>query len=92
MSNTLNNAVSTIVPQLGTLQAQVAGLLSQDGGLWMTATSPALQNSYQTFNTSLTTAVNGINEFAAQFNSIASQMKSMDSQIANSINHPAPSS
>ena len=34
VSNTLNNAVSTIVPQLGTLQAQVAGLLPRPSGTW----------------------------------------------------------
>lgn len=85
----LNNAVTNIVPQLTTLQTQVNAMLSQDGSLWMNATSPALQNSYQQFNTSLTQAVNGINDFANQFNSIIGQMQSMDSQMANSINNPS---
>ncbi len=91
VSNALNSAVSTIVPQLTTLKSQVDAMLSQDGGLWMNATSPALQSAYQTFNTSLTAAVNGINDFATQFNSIAGQMRSIDSQMANSINHPGSS-
>jgi uncharacterized protein YukE len=88
VSTTLNNAVATIVPELQQLQSQVDGLLSQDGGLWMNATSPALQNAYHTFNASLTQAVNGINNFSQQFTSIAGQMKNMDTSMANSINNP----
>jgi uncharacterized protein YukE len=82
----LNNAVAQIVPELTQLQNQVHGLLSPEGGLWMDATSPALQHSYDQFNTSLTTAVHNITEFANQFNQISTQMKSMDSQMASSIN------
>jgi uncharacterized protein YukE len=91
VSTALNNAVTNIVPELQSLQSQVDGLLSQDGGLWMNATSPALQNAYHTFNTSLTQAVNGITNFSQQFTGIAGQMKSMDSQMANSINNPSSS-
>jgi len=85
VASALNGAVATIVPQLQSLQSQVNALLSQDGGLWMNATSPALQNAYATFNNSLTQAVNGINNFATQFNGIAGQMQSMDTQMASSI-------
>ena len=91
VTGALNNAVTTIVPELQGLQSQVDGLLSQDGGLWMNATSPALQNAYHTFNTSLTQAVNGITNFAQQFTSIAGQMNNMDTQMANSINNPSGS-
>ena len=88
VSTELKNAVANIVPQLQALQARVDGLLAKDGGLWLNATSPALQNAYHTFNTSLTNAVNSINDFATQFTGIAGQMKSMDSQMANQINNP----
>jgi uncharacterized protein YukE len=89
VSSQLNNAVNNIVPQLQNLQNQVNGMLSQGGSLWMNQTSPALQNSYQQFNTSLNQAVNGINDFATQFTSITGQMQSMDQQMANSINNPS---
>jgi hypothetical protein len=59
--------------------------LAQDGGLWLTSTSPVLQSSYETFNASLTNAVNGISNFAQQFTSIAGQIKSMDTQMATSL-------
>jgi len=86
VASALNNAVATIVPELQGLQSQVDGLLSADGGLWMRATSPALQNAYHQFNTTLTQAVQSINEFATQFNQIASQMQQMDSTMAGQIN------
>jgi uncharacterized protein YukE len=86
VSGALNNAVAEIVPQLTSLQNQVHTLLSPEGGLWMDATSPALTQSYDQFNTSLTSAVHNITEFANQFNQIATQMKNMDSQMAGSVN------
>jgi hypothetical protein len=84
----LNNAVTNIVPELTSLQTQVDGLLQQDGGLWLSQTSPALQTSYHTFSSSLTNPVNGITNFAQQFSSIGSQMKDMDTQMANSVKNP----
>jgi uncharacterized protein YukE len=85
VSTTLNNAVLQIVPELTSLQSQVHTLLSPEGGLWMDATSPALQQSYDQFNTSLTTAVHNIDNFATEFNQIAAQVRQMDSQMASSI-------
>jgi hypothetical protein len=85
VSTTLNNAVMQIVPELTALQAQVHTLLSPEGGLWMDATSPALQQSYDQFNTSLTIAVHNIDDFATEFNQIATQCRQMDSQMASAV-------
>ena len=85
-SATLTSAVQNIVPQLQNLQSRVNQLLSPDGGLYMVNTSPALQNAYQKFNTQVTQAVNAIDEFAKQFNSIASGMKSTDVNMASQVN------
>lgn len=82
----LNNAVTTIVPQLTTLKTTVDGMLTQDGGLWMNSTSPALQAQYESFNTNLTNAVDSINQFATQFTQISNQVQQMDTQFATSIN------
>jgi uncharacterized protein YukE len=86
----LNNAVANIIPQLQALKSQVDGLLTQDGGLWLDKSSPALQASYKTFNDSLTQAVNGISNFAQQFTQIAGQLQNLDTNMANNINNPPP--
>jgi uncharacterized protein YukE len=85
VSGALNNAYNEIVPQLTTLKSQVDGMLTQGGGMWMNSTSPVLQESYQNFNAGLNQAIQGITQFASQFDQIANQVYSMDAQFANSI-------
>lgn len=88
----LNNAVATIVPQLTALQNQVQALLAPDGGLWLQQSSPALWSAYQQFNTSLTNGIQDINQFATQFNGIATSLQQMDTQLAQSITSSSSSS
>lgn len=88
----LNNAVTTIVPQLTTLQNQVQALLAPDGGLWLQKSSPALWLAYQQFNTALTNGITDINQFAAQFKGIAASLQQMDTQLAQSITSSSSSS
>jgi uncharacterized protein YukE len=85
VSTLLNQAVQNIIPQLTTLKSRVDSLLQQGGGMWMSATSPVLMETYQNFDTGLTSAVNGIASFAKQFDQIANGVWSMDAQFANSI-------
>ncbi|SEP62598.1 hypothetical protein SAMN04487983_1001139 [Streptomyces sp. yr375] len=83
----LNNAVSsTLVPQLADLQREVQTLLDpSSGGLALAQTSPKLQHSYETFNKSVTDAVQNITEFAKQFQQIAGSVRDLDGQIAGGI-------
>ncbi len=86
VSGQLTTAVSsTLVPELTTLQNAVNGLLQSSGGLYLTSTSPALDQAYIKFNNDLNNAIQGITSFAQQFNQIAGQLQQMDSQMAASI-------
>jgi uncharacterized protein YukE len=89
VSQQLNSAVQNIIPQLTTLKTQVDGMLTQGGGMWLDSTSPVLQETYANFNTGLNSAVNGISQFAQQFDQIANQVWSMDAQFAKSISSSA---
>ncbi len=83
-ANSLNHAVSgTLVPELSKLQKEVEALLGD--GLVLSQTSPKLQESYASFNTSVTSAVNNITEFAKQFQQIAQAVRDLDGQIAGGI-------
>jgi hypothetical protein len=80
----LDNAVtSTLVPQLTSLQGEVQTLL--DGGLKLAQTSPKMLESYTNFNTSVTKAVENIQQFAKQFRDICDAVNNLDSQIAGGI-------
>jgi uncharacterized protein YukE len=88
VSGKLNSAEQNISPQLADLHTSVDGLLGQDGGLWMNKTSPALQSTYEQFNTNIMLAMNSINNFADMFRGIATSTQQYDSDSANQILHP----
>jgi len=88
VSTKLNAAEQNISPQLADLHTQVDGLLTEDGGLYMKATSPALQSTYEQFNTNVMLAMNSINNFADMFRGIATSTQEYDSNSANQILHP----
>ncbi|NEA98863.1 hypothetical protein [Streptomyces sp. SID13726] len=80
----LDNAVSsTLVPQLTSLQRDVEALLGN--GLVLAQTSPRMLESYTSFNTSVTQAVNNITQFSKQFRDIVAAVNNLDGQIANGI-------
>ncbi|WP_432836672.1 WXG100 family type VII secretion target [Dactylosporangium sp. CA-092794] len=79
----LNSAVTTITPMLATLKSDVSTLLGD--GLVFEHSSPALQEAYEKFNTSLAQAISGITMFAEQFTNIKTQMEEMDTTMAASI-------
>jgi hypothetical protein len=80
----LNAAVLKIVPELTTMERSVSSLLETEGGLWMQQSSPVLRQQYQAFNTSVTEAVNNINNFSKQFNAIVNSLREMDANISKS--------
>ncbi|PZG05146.1 hypothetical protein [Nonomuraea aridisoli] len=82
-SNTLNSASDNIVPMLNDLRTNVNDLLQN--GLVFQQSSPALQEAYDKFNTSLLAAMDGIKGFAKQFMDIRTQMENMDNEMASSI-------
>jgi len=79
----LNSAVENILPMLETLKNDVHNLLGD--GLVFQASSPAIRESYETFNTSLVGAINGIKSFAEQFKEIKESMENMDTEMAGKI-------
>ena len=87
----LNSAESNIAPQITNLHNQVDGLLQQDGGLWMSQTSPAIQAQYEQFNTAAVQCCTAITNFANMFSTLVTNLQSMDTSMAYSINHPTSS-
>jgi uncharacterized protein YukE len=81
----LNTAKTELVTKIAGLQNTVAALLSTGGGLYMEHTSPSLQDAYSQFTATLTNAMNGISNFADQFNNIAKQLADMDTQMSSDI-------
>ncbi|KPI11135.1 hypothetical protein OK074_2962 [Actinobacteria bacterium OK074] len=80
----LRSAVtSTIVPELNTLKGDVNTLL--EGGLLLPRSSPQLQTSYESFNTSLTQAVDNITQFANQFDAIVKAVQDLDTEVSSKI-------
>lgn len=71
-----------IALELGTLQTQVAELLTSQGGLWLQQSSPVMSTQYAEFNSSLTKAINELNTFAQSFNMIAKNLNDMDNSLA----------
>lgn len=82
-SNTLNAAADNTVPVLNELRNNVNNLLQN--GLVFQQSSPALQEAYEKFNSSLLAAMEGIKGFAKQFMDIRTQMENMDGEMASSI-------
>lgn len=82
-SKALDSAVDTIVPQLNTLQTKVSTLL--ENGLVFRQSSPAMEEAYNKFNSSLVGAMDGIKGFAKQFREIKAQLEKMDTDWAAEI-------
>ncbi|MFE7317591.1 hypothetical protein ACFU7T_31475 [Streptomyces sp. NPDC057555] len=82
VAKVMNDAVRDINPMLLNTKTSVEGLL--DNGLFMQQSSPALKESYNNLTTSLQKAIESINSFATQFNSIKEQIQKMDEEIAKS--------
>ena len=87
----LSNAALEIGPQITDLYKSVDGLLTQDGGLWMEQTSSAIQTVYTTFNTSAGNFVTNLTSFSKMFSDFVSNLQNMDTQYAQSITNPPPS-
>lgn len=88
----LSSAESNISPQISNLHTQVDNLLQQDGGLWMSQTSPAIQAQYEQFNTAAVQCCSAITSFSQMFNNLVTNLQSMDGSMAYSIAHPSSSS
>jgi uncharacterized protein YukE len=84
VSSQLNSVATNTVPKLQALQSAVHGLLDPSGGLWLTQSSPALNDKYLAFHNSVTQAVNNIPTWATQFSNIASTVHALDDAIAQS--------
>jgi hypothetical protein len=87
----LLNAQTDITPSISNLATQVDNLLQQDGGLWMSQTSPAIQLQYNTFNTAAQQCCAAIGEFYTMFTTLVQNLTSMDQNMAYSIAHPSSS-
>ncbi len=79
----LDSASDNIVPMLNDLRNDVNNLLGD--GMVFQQSSPAMQEAYDKFNTSLLAAMDGIKGFAKQFRQIKDQMHQMDSDMATSL-------
>lgn len=88
----LTNAEADIAPQIKNMQTQVDNLLTPDGGLWMSQTSPAIQAQYDQFNTSAVQCCQAITSFANMFTSLVNNLQSMDTRMAYNITNPSSSS
>ena len=92
VATTLNTAATeTIAPSLANLHTTVDNLLQQGGGLYMVQTSSAINAQYETFNSSATQCVSAIQSFATMFNTLVTNMQSMDNSLAYNIAHPSSS-
>ena len=87
----LTNAESDIAPRIQNMQTQVDNLLTPDGGLWMSQTSPAIQAQYDQFNSSAVQCCSAITSFANMFKSLVSNLQSMDQKMAYNITNPSSS-
>ncbi|MFE2727485.1 WXG100 family type VII secretion target [Kitasatospora sp. NPDC059327] len=79
----LDSASDNIVPMLNDLKNDVNNLLGD--GMVFQQSSPAMQEAYDKFNTSLLAAMDGIKGFAKQFRQIKDQMHQMDQDMASSL-------
>lgn len=79
----LKSAKENIIPMIQKLKTDVNSLLSD--GMVFKQSSPALRESYDQFNTSLTKAVEGIESFSKMFTQIKESMAENDSNMAKKI-------
>jgi len=78
----LNKVTNDTVPALSDVQDTVNDLLEDGGGLWLTQSSPVMQEKYSAFNTAVNEAVLSIPSWANQFNNIVAQLQSLDESLA----------
>jgi hypothetical protein len=93
VASLLSNAELNISPQISNLHTQVDALLSPDttGGLWMSQTSPAIQAQYEQFNTAAVQCCQAITSFSQMFNTLVTNLQSMDGSMAYNVSHPTSS-
>jgi uncharacterized protein YukE len=87
----LSSAVNNINPQIQQMSQSVTNLLAPDGGLNMQQTAPQINASYTAFTSSAYQCTQSINQFSGMFTDLVNSLKSIDSNYAYQIAHPAPS-
>jgi hypothetical protein len=80
----MTNAHEQIVPTIENLRTRVNNLV--DDGMVFQQSSEVIRNTYNNFDTSLKSAVKGIQDFADMFNSIKKNAEEFDAGIKNSLN------
>ena len=83
VSGLLSNANAQIVPQISNLRTRVNTLV-EDGMVFKTS-SDTIRNLYNTFDSSLQDAVQGIKEFSLMFDSIEQNAKDFDQGIKDAL-------
>jgi phage-related protein len=83
VSGLLSNANAQIVPQINNLRTRVNTLV-EDGMVFKTS-SDTIRNLYNTFDSSLQDAVQGIKEFSLMFDSIEQTAKDFDQGIKDAL-------
>jgi phage-related protein len=83
VSGLLSNANAQIVPQINNLRTRVNTLVA-DGMVFKTS-SDTIRNLYNTFDSSLQDAVQGIKEFSLMFDSIEQTAKDFDQGIKDAL-------
>ncbi|GAA1537210.1 MULTISPECIES: hypothetical protein [Kribbella] len=83
VSGLLSNANAQIVPQINNLRTRVNTLV-EDGMVFKTS-SDTIRNLYNTFDSSLQDAVQGIKEFSLMFDSIEQNAKDFDQGIKDAL-------
>ena len=83
VSGLLSNANAQIVPQINNLRTRVNTLV-EDGMVFKTS-SDNIRNLYNTFDSSLQDAVQGIKEFSLMFDSIEQNAKDFDQGIKDAL-------
>ncbi|GLY29871.1 hypothetical protein [Kineosporia sp. NBRC 101731] len=84
VTTNLHSTTHDTLPKLSAVKQAVDGLLADGGGLWLTSSSPTLQEKYEAFNKSVTEAINSIPQWANQFDNIVTQLKDLDRSIVES--------
>ncbi|MEV6288320.1 hypothetical protein [Kribbella sp. NPDC051770] len=83
VSGLLSNANAQLVPQIANLRTRVNTLV-EDGMVFKTS-SDTIRNLYNTFDSSLQDAVQGIKEFSLMFDSIEQNAKDFDQGIKDAL-------
>ncbi|MER5796030.1 hypothetical protein ABT404_49230 [Streptomyces hyaluromycini] len=83
VTSQLKSAHEQIVPLLTNLRTQVNALV--DDGMVFQQSSDTIRDTYNQFDTSLASAVKGINDFSDMFTSIKSNAQQFDQSISDSL-------